>query len=254
MSKLWTIRPLCYGEFPSLEKSAFTYGANQGVKISAPALGWLLQSDDEAILVDTGPEDPETAHPCHSKHQRSPEQVPNAAIRAAGVDPEHLKLVVFTHLHWDHACNLELFPEARFVVQANELKSAVDPILSQRRDYEFGYPGLRPPWLGVWDRLRLVRGDVDLVPGIRLVALPGHTPGMQVVVVDTAGGPHMIASDLLPLYENLGADGSQPTFPGIHTDLVACERSLEWIRAFPGVVLASHDWEVLEQPIYPAGR
>jgi N-acyl homoserine lactone hydrolase len=251
MTKLWTIRPLCYGEFPAIEKSAFTFGCNYGVKFSLPAVGWLLQSGDDAILVDTGPGDPETAHPCHSKYLRSPEQVPDAAIRAAGAAPEKLKLVVFTHLHWDHACNLEFFPEARFVMQFEELKTAVDPVLPHRRDYEFGIPGVRPPWLGVWDRLQPARGEVTLVPGIHLVPKPGHTPGMQCVVVETAGGPHLITGDLAPLYENVGIGQSAPILPGIHTDLVACERSLEWVRSFQGVILPSHDWEVFKHPLYP---
>ena len=252
MTKRWTIRPLCYGEFPSLDKSAFTFGCNQGVKISIPAVGWLLQSGDDAILVDTGPGDPETAHSSHNKYLRSAEQVPDAALRTAGVDPEKLKLVVFTHLHWDHACNLDFFPEARFAVQFDELKAAVDPVDPQRVAYDFGFLGMRPQWLSVWDRLQPSRGEVTLVPGVRLVLKPGHTPGMQCVVVDTAGGPHLITGDLAPLYENVGIGQPEPILPGIHTDLVACKQGLEWVRSFPGVILPTHDREVFKHPVYPA--
>ena len=69
MANQWTIRPLCFGEFPEFEKSAFTYLRNAGEKIRAPILGWLLQSGTETILVDTGPSSPEAANRWHSRTQ-----------------------------------------------------------------------------------------------------------------------------------------------------------------------------------------
>jgi len=251
MTRHWTIQPLCFGWYPYFEKSFFTYGRHQGVKMASPCLGWLLQSDDEAILVDTGPVAPERAHPSHSKLSRSPDQVPDAALRAVGVEPDSLKLVVLSHLHYDHCYNLELFPRARFVVQAEELKAAVDPVRAQRSTYEFGIPGLKPPWLSVFDRLNVVHGDTDLVPGLRLVLLPGHTPGLQGVLVETRAGRYLLPSDAVPLYENLGSVGDDPPIPGIHTDVVACERSLEKMCGIADVILPSHDPEVMKKPVYP---
>ena len=62
MTGQWTLRPLCFGEFPEFEKSVFTYMRNAGEKIRAPIIGWLLQSAKETILVDTGPLIPELAN------------------------------------------------------------------------------------------------------------------------------------------------------------------------------------------------
>jgi N-acyl homoserine lactone hydrolase len=247
----WTIRPLCFGEFPEFEKSSFTYLRNAGEKIRAPMLVWLLQSGAETILVDTGPSSPEAANRWHSRTQRSAQQAPEAALRAVGVDPARLALVILTHLHWDHCYNLELFPAARILVTAEELRAAVDPIPTQRFPYEVGIPGLNPPWLAVFNRLEVIRGEIDVVPGVRTMLLPGHTPGLQGVLVDTAAGRHLIAGDAVPLYANLGTAESGPIPPGIHTDVAACLRSFDRMRAAADVILPSHEMDVLKHPVYP---
>jgi glyoxylase-like metal-dependent hydrolase (beta-lactamase superfamily II) len=247
----WTIRPLCLGEFPEFEKSSFTYLRNAGEKIRAPILGWLLQSGAETILVDTGQSSPEAANHWHSRTQRSAHQAPKAALWAAGVNPASLRLVILTHLHWDHCYNLEIFPEARFLVQAEELRAAVDPIPTQRFPYEVGIPGLNPSWLVAFNRLEVIRGDVDVAPGVRTLLLPGHTPGLQGVLVDTAAGRHLIASDAVPLYANLGTEESGPIPPGIHTDVAACLRSFDRMRAAADMILPSHEMEVLKHSVYP---
>ncbi len=252
MAGQWTIRPLCFGEFPRFEKSVFTYNRDAGEKIRAPLLGWLLRSGPEAILVDTGTSAPEVANRWHTAIQRAPHQAPAAALQAAGVDPEQLRLVILTHLHWDHCYNLECFPAARFLVQAEELRTAVHPLPTQRIPYEVGIPDLTPPWLTALNRLEVIQGDIEVAPGVRTVMLPGHTPGLQGVAVETSAGVHLIASDALPLYANLGGRGGDPIPPGIHIDVAACLRSFERMRAVAEVILPSHDLRVLDHPVYPA--
>jgi len=248
----WIIRPLQLGEFTAIDRSGFTYGRNAGEKMVSPFLVWLLQSGDQTVLVDTGPSAPEVANRWHPHSHRSPEQAPEAALRAVGVEPERIKLVILSHLHWDHCYNMELFPGARFLVQAEELRHAVDPILTQRMQYEIGIPGLRPPWMAFFDRLQVVRGDQEVAPGLRVALLPGHTPGLQGVVVDTAVGRYLLPSDGVPLYENLPPEGGDPIPPGIHIDVAACLRSFERMKAVADVILPSHDLEVLKHSVYPA--
>jgi N-acyl homoserine lactone hydrolase len=251
MMRHWTLKPLCFGVFTAFEMSLFTYGRNAGQKIAAPITGWLIESGETRILVDTGPSSPASASRWHYTFQQASEQDPQAALRALGVRPDDLPLVILTHLHWDHCYNLDRFPTARFFVQAEELRAAVDPIPTQRIGYEVGIRGLVPPWVAGFDRMELVRGDREVAPGVRVIHLPGHTPGLQGVLVDTAMGRHLIASDAVPLYENLGTPGAAPAPPGIHVDVAACFRSFERIREEADVILPSHDPEVLRHPIYP---
>ncbi len=253
MARQWTLRPLCFGEFSAFEKSVLTYNQGQGVKFVAPITGWLLQSGPEAILVDTGPSIPEAANRWHSAIRRSPEQRPDAVLRSLGLAPESLSVIILTHLHWDHCYNLECFPNARLVVQSEELRAAVDPIPTQRVAYEVGIPGLRPPWLAAFERLEVVRGDAEVAPGVRVLLLPGHTPGLQGVLVETAKGRHLIASDGAPHGENLGSAGGPMIPPGIHIDVAQCLRSMERMRREADIILPSHDPAIFAHAVYPAG-
>ena len=81
MPDTWTLKPLCFGEFPAFEKSLFTYGRHAGEKMPAPITGWLLQAGERAILVDTGPSAPEVARRWHYPIHRTAEQVPSALLR-----------------------------------------------------------------------------------------------------------------------------------------------------------------------------
>lgn len=251
---VWTIEPLCLGEFPVLERSAFTYGRGYGEKFSAPSIGFVLRSGDTTVLLDTGPGDPEQNGGLHSEWKRSPEQEVPAALASVGVDVEQLEWVILSHLHYDHSSDLEQFPNATFVVQAEELRSAVDPIRPQRGMYEFGFPGVVAPWMSVTSQIMAVRGEKTLFPGLDLIPLPGHTPGLQGVLVQTSAGPYMIAVDLISVVDNWGLGGPDDwVAPGIHVDLAACERSFERIRDTGAAVLASHDWRTFDHPRYPVG-
>jgi glyoxylase-like metal-dependent hydrolase (beta-lactamase superfamily II) len=251
MERCWTIRPLCYGEFPDFSRAVLTYNCHFGETVTSPILGWLLQAGEDAILVDTGPSTPEAARPFHPAIRQAPHQAPAALLRALGVDPEALRLVVLTHLHWDHCHNLASFPAARVLVQAAELRAAVDPVATQRATYEVGFPGLRPPWLAAFGRLVLLRGDADIAPGVRALLLPGHTPGLQGVLVDTAAGRYLIASDGAPQAANLGEPGGVPIPPGIHVDVADCLASLARMQREADVVLPGHDPAVLAHAVYP---
>lgn len=254
MTQSWTIRPVCFGEIPSYEKSWLTYMQNPGDKIRVPLMGWLLESGAEIIMVDTGPSPPQVANQWHTYLEQTAEQSPKVALENAGVDVTLVKLVILTHLHWDHCHNLDLFPRAQFVVQRRELRTAIDPISTQRVPYEAGVPGLCPAWLSVFDRMEPIDGDAEIASGLRLIVLPGHTPGLQGVLVDTTQGRHLIASDAIPLYENLGTDETGPIPPGFHTDVAACLRSLARARDIADVILPGHDLAVLRHGVYPISQ
>lgn len=173
-----------------------------------PVLVFLLQGEGRTILVDTGSGDPEDhelmpkyVHSCPA--WRTPGQRPDRALESIGVDPASVDTVIMTHLHWDHCYNNHLFPQAEFVVQAEEMRYAVNPAPKKRTTYESFSLGMVPPWARQDTRWRLVDGEVDVCEGVHLVLLPGHTPSIQGVLVDTASGQVLLPSDAVPLYECL---------------------------------------------------
>lgn len=248
------IRPLKVGSLVDFEKSRFTFGANFGEKIEAPCLCFLLEGAGRKILVDTGPSHPDWAPVEHVPMGWEEGESLQSRLREAEVDPAGIELVVFTHLHWDHCYNTEIFPRARFLVQKEELHHAVTPIWTQQLTYEAQVKNVKPPWFNVFDRMAPVNGDQLLEPEVRLVHLPGHTPGFQGVLVQTEEGPYLIAGDFLPLYDNWPDPGSDFFIPnGIHIDLGAYFSSFAKVRNLAGRFLPGHDLRVLDREIYGAG-
>jgi N-acyl homoserine lactone hydrolase len=94
-------------------------------------------------------------------------------------------MVVNTHLHFDHCGGNHLFAGKPIYVQRRELEDA-------RTQPEYSIPGwVDAPGVNYVE----VEGDHELVPGIRLVATPGHTPGSQVILVETTDGAVGIVGD-----------------------------------------------------------
>lgn len=240
-----SIYPLRLGTFPSVEKSIFTYACNQGLKFRACCIGWYIAGASKKVLVDTGPSDPDLAARYHPHLRLSQDKVTlEQTLSKVGVKPQEIEVVIFTHLHWDHCYNLESLSHSSFLLQNDEIQYAVSPLPIHQMAYEAGIPGLRPSWMSVFDRIRIVQGDEEILPGISVVSLPGHTPGFQGVMVQTEKGRCLIAGDTIPLFENW--EGSIPH--GVHVDLREYEKTFRKIKSLrPDVILPGHDERVFKE-------
>jgi glyoxylase-like metal-dependent hydrolase (beta-lactamase superfamily II) len=252
----YTITPLLVGIFPSFEKSFFLQGTDYGVKIRAPCISWLVQAErGETLVVDTGPHagDAPTSH-LHNRLEVNPEHRVDRALQQHGVDPGEVSTVLFSHLHFDHCYHAEVFtnPKTRFLVQRADLQYAIAPIAWHRASFESGLPGIRPPWFNIFDRLEAVDGDIEVLPGIGFVALPGHTPGSAGVTVHTRRGTHLLAGDTISLLDNWEGSirGQRHIPPGSLTDAIACYQSFQKIERLADVVLASHDFRMFDVSRY----
>ncbi|MCO5164140.1 MAG: N-acyl homoserine lactonase family protein [Mesorhizobium sp.] len=157
---------------------------------------WLVTDGKTHVLVDSGmPSAAEVKARLKVDGDGGGRESLRTALAAVGTKPEDIDFVIPTHLHFDHAWNFDLFPKACVVVQRDEVFHAIDPAATQRIYY------FKETVIALLQRkrpseFRLVDGDVDLMDGIRLVKAPGHTPGMQVVIVTTAKGKAALVSDL----------------------------------------------------------
>jgi glyoxylase-like metal-dependent hydrolase (beta-lactamase superfamily II) len=241
----YTITPLHLGTL-TVDKSGLTLRQGAGTKVAVPCLGFLLEGGDKPILVDSGPcQDAEWGTRHHNPFQRTSDQSLVAALSRTAVAPESIETVIISHLHWDHCYGNVHLPNARFVVQRAEVAYAFAPLPCDAPIYE---THLHPVhFLKTFDRFVVIDGERDIAPGVRCIPLPGHTPGLQGVLVDTAAGPYLMACDLCPLFANF--DARIPT--GLIHDLEAWYRSTERIAALGAKLLPGHDMKVLKQSIYP---
>ncbi len=125
-----------------------------------------------------------------------------------GLRPADIDLVINSHLHFDHAggnTRLEdgkpvpTFPKARYVVQTGEWEDATRPHERNRASY------LEENYVPLAERkqLEVVQGEVEVVPGVRVVPVGGHTAYLQTVVVESQGQTLAIPTDLIPTSSHL---------------------------------------------------
>ncbi|GHV45037.1 MBL fold metallo-hydrolase [Synergistales bacterium] len=250
--KDYRIYPLKLAEFQKAEKSSFSYLQEPGTKIKAPVIAYLIRGEKTDILVDTGCSDPEWAAKHHHPLIQTEDMLLSNALKRFDLKPGDIRVIINTHLHWDHCFNNDLFPNAKIYVQKRELQFAINPLPTQYVYYEAPQIGLIPPFLKSLNQYAVVDGDCVLQDGIELVLTPGHTPGFQCVSVNTEKGRYLIASDCIGLLENWekGTHG-MPTPSGIHVSLEEYYASFEKMKKICDFVLPGHDSRVFEHKVYP---
>ena len=174
----------------------------EGALLLDPVHVWLITNGRTRILVDGGmPDIAEVSRRVKVEGFGGGHAGLRKALASVQVAPEQINMVIVTHLHYDHGANLDLFPDACVVIQRDELSHAADPVPTQRLFYFkealIGLLGRRRP-----HKLRVIDGDLDLIDGIRILKVPGHTPGLHVPIVDTVRGRAAIVSDLGDHYRN----------------------------------------------------
>ena len=153
-------------------------------------------------------------------------------------DPQEVPDVVITHMHYDHAGNVPLFPQARFHVQDAEMayctgRAMTHAHLSAPFDAENVVDMVRRTFDG---RVVFHAGDAELYPGVTLHHLPGHTLGLQAVRVQTERGPGGAGLGCDPL---LGQSAARRHPTPIVADVVAYLEALR-AAAQPGSLARSH--------------
>jgi len=204
-----------------------------------PLIGWYIEGSDKKILIDTGGGDPELADPQWKPYKREQDQTVEAALNKIGINCSEIDLVIVTHLHWDHANGNLLFPNATFLVQQDELKHA--------RSLPPNTPGACPPDI-INIRYSTLSGDTEIAEGITTILTPGHTDGLQGVIIQGNEKQYFIASDSIPLFKNF--DGSNFMLSNIAVDVEKFQISLNKIANLNAVILPSHDIKVFNNPVY----
>ena len=128
-----------------------------------------------------------------------------AQLRAKGVDPKSMRLVVMTHMHFDHASGMSDFPGAAFVITEDEWIAAADdsrPFLRgyrhQHYDYAFDYRTLSYEADAISSYATFGRTfDLFGDGSVRLASTPGHSAGHQSVICRLGDRDLVIAGDAI---------------------------------------------------------
>ena len=115
-----------------------------------------------------------------------------AQLAARGLTKRDIDAQVMSHVHWDHVQNADLFDHAPLLAHCAEVAYAHRP---HTNDWA------TPPWTGaILDLLAIEELGVgaELMPGCRVIELPGHSPGSIGLEVETADGVCIVAGDAVP--------------------------------------------------------
>jgi glyoxylase-like metal-dependent hydrolase (beta-lactamase superfamily II) len=201
---------------------------------------WVVRDDRHFLLVDTGfPED------MARRRGRTLFRDPVEALGDLGVAAENVSDVVVTHLHYDHAGNLDRFPHARIHLQEEELRFCTGPSMRHhvvRRPFE--PVNVKTAVQALFeDQLLLHRGEAEIIPGVTVHPVPGHTPGSQVVRVPTARGWVVLASDAAHLWANIRLRSPFPILEGL-TPMLEGYDTIEALADGDDHVIPGHDPQV----------
>ncbi len=158
----------------------------------------LIRSGDTLVLID--PSEP-------------PEAMARTLDRRAGITPADIDAVFVTHHHGDHLEGIEAFTNAKVYVPAGELDA-----------------------VGIRSAIPVREGD-EIAPGVRAVALPGHTPGLCGVIFQAAEGRIAVVGDAVMtrdfFIERAGYFNS--------IDFAACSSTHDRLQDIADVIVPGHD-------------
>jgi N-acyl homoserine lactone hydrolase len=160
------------------------------------------------------------------------------ALAEHDLSPADVKIVINSHLHFDHCGQNAVFQHAPFYVQRPELERARRE--EKRTSEWFDFAGAQ---------FELVDGDAQVADGIRVLATPGHTVGHQSVLVETADGGAVMIGDAAytsDIYRDGLAADLEGWGGGQYADRDAWAGSLERIHGMhPHAVHFCHDTRVV---------
>jgi len=185
---------------------------------------FVIRGGEQTIIVDCGCS-PQLAKKRNLIHYVNPTEV----LKRIGVDARKVENVVVTHIHFDHVSGINLFPRANVFVQESEFNFWIKNPMAQRAPFLLVTDPMANRYLAKLqgtERLRLIRGDRQIFPGIELLRAPGHTIGHQVVAVQTAKGKAIIGSDAAHMFSSYRTDIPS----ALITDMIAWMKSYDKIR------------------------
>ena len=209
---------------------------------------FLVKAAGKNIVVDTG-----LGNKLDEKMQRQwglsrPQGSLIDGLARLGVQPDDVDIVIDTHLHADHCAGNTLFtpdwdvipafPKAQYVVQRREYEDAMQPNERTRATY---IPLNYEPLLKN-GQMHLLDGDTEIVPGVRGVVTPGHTPGHMSVIFESDGQSAMFMCDLASYavqFERLGWMTAYDVEPLI--TLETKRKWQQWALETNAIMIPAHD-------------
>ena len=207
---------------------------------------WCIKGSEEIVVVDVG------VSPQLAKEKNLNGYIcPSEVLSRISVSADEVRHVILTHIHWDHANGVALFPKATFYVQDEEYHFWTKDPIATRPPFQYVSDETANEYLLALEgteRLVLLNGDSEILPGIECLLSPGHTPALQTVAVHTKKGTAVLGSDCAHVFRNYQEDWPS----SLIVDLVGWMNTYEKLRnkaSSLDLIFPGHD--VLMMEAYP---
>ena len=226
----YSITPLLTG-VRNPDQGIMTYQQGYGTSIWLPIWAFLLRGDGTHILVDTGLDENELMTPAGFTEETGlePKSI-EQCLAQIGVQPDDIDIVINTHLHDDHCGNNALFGNATFYVHKAEITFCKAPHPLDHRYDDYFIEDIY---------FTEIESDQEIVPGIKVIHMPGHTVGTLSVEVETGQGLAVITGFGCNS-KNFPANGPA-VCPGVHVDAIQAWESIQKVKQSGATIVPMHE-------------
>jgi glyoxylase-like metal-dependent hydrolase (beta-lactamase superfamily II) len=221
------------------DDSARLTGVPYGQPLPLDVNSFLIRHHGKLILSDAG-----SGHTMQPTLGKLPQN-----LRAIGVDPAAIDIIMLTHLHSDHSLGLvdtegkAVFPNAELIMHEAEAAFWLDRTLqdSDPERVSKNSKAQRVVTVPYRDRIRRIK-DGEVLPGITAMLRPGHTPGHTNWLMQSGGERILIWGDIVHLAAVQLARPEAKLIYDVDTDLAAATRLLvlDWVANERLVVAGAH--------------
>ncbi|MGE4298005.1 MAG: N-acyl homoserine lactonase family protein [Desulfovibrionaceae bacterium] len=235
----YTIRPIVMGT-KRFDKTMMTYQHDAGIPYVIPIYCWYIEGGDKTVLVDTG-----ESHPLISADRE--EAIGGRiytfedGLARFGITPEQVDVIIHTHLHNDHCENDYKCPNAAIHVHQKELDTIHNPHPLDFRYLEDFIEDVEEN-----GQLRPITQDCEILPGIRVMHTPAHSPGGLTVLVDTEQGVAAITG-FCTILENFNPPPAVRAMelevipPGTHVNVYEAYDIMLKVRDLADILIPLHE-------------
>ncbi|MDO6727998.1 N-acyl homoserine lactonase family protein [Cognatishimia sp. 1_MG-2023] len=218
-------------------RDSFIFDDNHDAPHNMDYFVWVLRKGNKTILVDTGYDEAEA-----TQRDRPILMDPREALKPLGIHPEAITDVIVTHLHYDHAGGLHMFPNATLHMQAAEMAFATGPCMCHdtlRAPFSANHicEAVKRLYSG---KIRFYDGEAEIAEGLSVHCIGGHSRGLQCVRVKTQSGWLVLASDAAHYYENFMARKPFPIVVDLQNMLDGFD-TLTRLASAPQLIIPGHD-------------
>ncbi len=233
----YTVIPLLTG-VRNPDQGIMTYQQGYGTRIWLPIWSFLVRGASRNILVDTGLDENELIVPPGFTEETglTPASLSDC-LKTHHLEPDDIQVVINTHLHDEHCGNNALFSRAVFYAHRDEIAFCRNPHPLDHRYDDYFIEGIS---------FQELDGDREILPGLAVLHMPGHTAGTLSVEIETGLGKTIITGFCCN-GRNFPKHGPA-ICPGVHIDAIKAWDSIQKVKQSGAHIMPMHELQLAPVP------